>query len=186
MTIRFPGARARMAVLLSAVIMFAVVGFFASELLSRYRWANEVIASIEPRYARLIGLEEVGDAVLTSRVRVDVALARVAYPAEIEIGRIGTDLQQRVRRIADEHDIRVSGSQILPLREEKGFVVVTVNGTMDSEVDALGTFLLALADEQPPIVVEKLLVQAPRPGRRGEVNTRVTVQSTMSVIRLLP
>jgi general secretion pathway protein M len=117
---------------------------------------------------------------------VEAALTRVAYSADTEIGRVGTELQQRIRRIADEHDIRVAGTQILPLRDENGFVVVTVNGTIESEVDALGAFLFALADEQPPIIVEKLLVQTPRQQRRGEVNTRVHVQATMSVIRLLP
>jgi hypothetical protein len=186
MKARFPGVKARMAVLLSAAVLLAGAAAFASELFGRYRWANEVLESIEPRYARLKGLEAVGDEILRNRALVDAGLARIAHPADSEVGRVGTDLQQRIRRIADDHDVRVSGSQILAPRADNGFMAISVTATMDGETQALGTFVLALASEEPPIIVEKLLVQAPRPTRRGEVNTRVTAQATMSVIRLLP
>lgn len=186
MNARFPGAQARFVVVLAIALLLALAAVFASELISRYRWAHETLETIEPRYARVKGLQQIGDDIRTRRVEMDIALERVAHSADVEIGRIGTELQQRIRRIADELEIRVSGSQILPAREENGFVVVTVSGTMDGDTDALGAFLVGLSDENPPIIVEKLLAQAPRPGRRGEVSGRVTFQANMSVLRLLP
>ncbi len=183
---RFPGVRARVVVVLTAAILAVGAGILVSELASRYRWANDTLDVIEPRYARLQGVQHKGAEIHTRRAEVEAALARVAHPADAEIVRIGTDLQQRVRRIADELDIRVSGSQILPARDKDGFIVVTVAGTMEGETDALGAFLVGLADEEPPVIVEKLVAQAPRPGRRGEVNTRVNFQANMSVLRLLP
>jgi hypothetical protein len=64
--------------------------------------------------------------------------------------------------------------------------VITVAGTLEGETGALAAFLLALAAEEPPILVEKLAVQAPRSRRRGEVNVEVNAQANMSVLRLMP
>ncbi len=84
-------------------------------------------------------------------------------------------------------ELRVAGSQILPVREQDGFAVVMVSGTLEGDTGALAAFLLALAAEAPPIAVEKPAVQAPRAIRRGTgLNADVSIQMNMSVLRLAP
>lgn len=186
MTSRFPGRVARVVVVTSAIIALLVLAVSAAHLLGQYRLATETLHAIGPRHARLAGLQTAGPDIVAGRAAADQGLLRIAHAADVELARIGTALQQRIRHLADEHHLRVSGSQILPPRNEQGFNVITVTATMDGEPGALATLLLALASEAPPVVVQRLTVQAPRQGRRGETSTHVIVQAHMSVIRLSP
>ncbi|MBK8133905.1 MAG: hypothetical protein IPN63_04655 [Gammaproteobacteria bacterium] len=184
---KFPGQRARLvAGLCLAVALLAAAAALGKVAAHAWR-ATELRADIAPRYARLSGVLERGDAILAASADADAALGRLAYPAGADVGEIGTGLQQNIRQLAEAAELRVAGSQILPVREEDGFAVVTVSGTLEGETGALAAFLLALAAEEPPIAVEKLAVQAPRAIRRGtETNANVTIQMNMSVLRLAP
>lgn len=184
---KFPGQRARLvAGLCLAVALLAAAAALGKVAAHAWR-ATELRADIAPRYARLSGVLERGDAILAASADADAVLGRLAYPAGADVGEIGTGLQQNIRQLAEAAELRVAGSQILPVREEEGFAVVTVSGTLEGETGALAAFLLALAAEEPPIAVEKLAVQAPRAIRRGtETNANVTIQMNMSVLRLAP
>ncbi len=184
---KFPGQRARLvAGLCLAVALLAAAAALGKVAAHAWR-ATELRADIAPRYARLSGVLERGDAILAASADADAALGRLAYPAGADVGEIGTGLQQNIRQLAEAAELRVAGSQILPVREEDGFAVVTVSGTLEGETGALAAFLLALAAEEPPIAVEKLAVQAPRAIRRGtETNANVTIQMNMSALRLAP
>jgi len=183
----FPGRQARLVAVLLLVPVVLLAGAWAAELSGRIWRMAEVRADIEPRYARLAGIQARGeDIVAADRAAADW-LSRRAYPADTDLGEIGTELQQRLRQLAEAADLKVAGSQILPAREEQGFSVITVAGTLEGETGALGTFLLALAAEEPPILVEKLAVQAPRSRRRrGEETAQINAQANMSVLRLMP
>ncbi len=182
---RFPGQRARVVAGLGlALALLAAVAVLGEVAAHAWR-ARELRADIEPRHARLSGVLQRGDAILTASAEADAALGRLAYPADADVGEIGTGLQQKIRQLAEAAELRVAGSQILPVREHEGFAVVTVSGTLEGETGALAAFLSALAAEEPPIAVETLAVQAPRAIRRaGETNASVTIQMNMSVLRL--
>ncbi|MCC6296410.1 MAG: hypothetical protein IT469_06865 [Pseudomonadales bacterium] len=182
---RFPGRPARLVAVAILVPALAAAGLWLSELGARIWRMAEVRAEIEPRYARLSGLLERGDAIVAALEQTAAALAQRAYPASADVGEIGTGLQQRIRQLAEAAQLRVAGSQILPVREEQGFAVITVAGTLEGETGALAAFLAALAAEHPPILVEKLAVQAPRV-RLGEQRADVNAQASMSVLRLAP
>lgn len=182
---RFPGRQARMVAVLMLGSLLLMVGLWIGELVARTWRMAEQRAAIEPRYARLAGVFERGEAIVAAGRQVTEALAQLAYPATDDVGEIGTELQQRVRQLAEAAELRVVGSQILPVREEQGFTVVTVTGTLEGETGALAAFLAALAAEQPPIVVEKVAVQASR-ARRGQLSGDINAQASMSVLRLAP
>ncbi|MFZ5655059.1 MAG: type II secretion system protein GspM [Pseudomonadota bacterium] len=182
---RFPGRPARLVAILCLLPVALAAGAWTAELGARIWRMAEVRADIEPRYARLAGIQARGEDILAAQRAAADWLARHAYPATADSGEIGTELQQRVRRLAEAAEVRVAGSQILPAREEAGFSIITVAGTLEGETGALAAFLLALQAEEPPIVVEKLAVQAPR-ARRGEASADVNAQVNMSVLRLAP
>jgi general secretion pathway protein M len=184
---KFPGQRARAVAGLCLAVVVLAAAAVVGEIGARAWRETGLRADIEPRHARLSGVLERGDAILAAGIEASAALGRLAYLPDADIGQIGTDLQQRIRQLAESAELRVAGSQILPVREKDGFSVVTVTGTLEGETGALGAFLLALAAEQPPIAVEKLAVQAPRMIRRGaENNASVSIQMNMSVLRLAP
>lgn len=183
---RFPGRPARLVAILCLVPAVLLAGAWSAELGARIWRMAEVRADIEPRHARLAGIQARGEDIVTADRVAAEWLARHAYPASADISEIGTELQQRVRRLAEAAEVRVAGSQILPAREETGFSVITVAGTLEGETGALTALLLALQAEDPPIVVEKLAVQAPRARRGGEAGAEVNAQANMSVLRLAP
>lgn len=183
---RFPGLQARGVAVLFLVLVLCGLALLVSEFSFRYRWAHDTLATLEPRHARFAGVRDAGELIQGGTADIHQKLARVAHPASTEIPRIGTDLQQRMRRMADENDLRVSGSQIQPTREQEEFVVVSVAGTLEGEIDSIGEFLLRLQSEEPPVLVEKLAIQTPRARRGVTAGVRVTVQLTLSVLRLQP
>lgn len=179
-----PGRQARFVFVLLLILCLLIVLLYGAELSRRYTWANEVLATVEPQYERIAGLRAIGDELIARRSTSEAVLRRWAYPPDTDLARIGTDLQQRVRRIADEHQVTVNGSQILPARTQGAFSLVSVSATMTGETGALGAFLDRLSEEVPPVFVEKLVVQSGRPARREQVNSQVQFQIQMSAMRL--
>lgn len=183
---RAPGKRARVLLALMAFAALTVLGAVSAELAGRYRWADDTLQGIEPRYARLEGLTEVGPQLLTSHARAQASLSAAVYPVDADGARVGTDFQQRVRQIAQSSGMRVAGTQILPVRAQEGHSLVSVSATLNGDAGALGDFLTTLEAERPSVVVERLIIQGPRAGRRGEVDGMLTVQMNMSVVHLSP
>lgn len=184
---RFPGQRARLVAGLGLAAALLAAAAVLGEVFVHAERARELRAEIAPRYARLSGVRERGDAILAAGAQAQELLGQLAYPAAADVGEIGTSLQQKIRQLAETAELRVAGSQILPVRDHEGLSVVTVSGTLEGDTGALAAFLMALAAEAPPIAVEKLAVQAPRAIRRvGDTNANVNIQMTMSVLRLAP
>ncbi len=181
----FPGRQARWVAVLLLLPVVVLIGAWTVILTSKVWEMAEVRAEIAPRYARLSGIQSRGDDMVAAQRAAEAWLSRRAYPAAADTGEIGTELQQRLRQLAESAELRVAGSQILPTREEQDFSVITVSGSLEGSTGALATFLHTLATEEPPIMVEKLAVQAPRSRRRGEESADVNAQATMSVLRLL-
>lgn len=179
----FPGRQARWVAAGLLALMLAVLLLFISELSWRYAWAGSVLQGIEPRYARLAGLLESGAEIGEQQERAAASLSRLAYAPDDELVRLGTDLQQQIRRIAEEVGVQVSGSQILPAREEgDGLMVVSVGVTLMGDVAQVSELFLRLEERRPPVLMDRVVVQAQR-GRRGAQNDNVTVQATMVVLR---
>lgn len=184
---RFPGQRARLVAGLGLAVALLAATAVLGEVFVHAERARELRAEIAPRYARLSGVRERGDAILAAGAQAQEVLGQLAYPADADVGKIGTSLQQKIRQLAEAAELHVAGSQILPVRDHEGLSVVTVSGTLEGDTGALAAFLMAVAAEEPPIAIEKLAVQAPRAIRRiGDTNANVNIQMTMSVLRLAP
>lgn len=181
-----PGTRGR--ALVAAVSLIIVGGFAAAfvELATRYRWVDETLQRIEPRFSRLEGLIGAGLQLLDSYARTQSSLSNTVHPADVDPARVGTDFQQRVRQIAQSSGLRVGGTQILPVRAQEGYSLVSVSATLNGDMGALADYLVAVEAERPRVVVERLIIQGPRARRRGGADGTLTVQMTMSVMQLAP
>lgn len=181
---RFPGQAARLVAVLCLLPVVVLGGLLINELVIRISRMAEVRAEIEPKYARLRGILERGEDINTARGAAIEWLAARTYPADADVGEIGTELQQRVRQLAEAAEVRVTGSQILPVRNETGFVVITVTGNLEGQTGALAAFLAALAAEEPPIAVERLAIQSPR-ARVGQQIVDAGAQISMNALKLV-
>lgn len=184
---RFSGRNGRLVVGFSLAVAVLLLGLFALQLHQRMNWAQETLASIEPRYARLLGLGMVGVHVLTGVDEINTDLARYAYSADVDAQRIGTDLQQRVRALAEEAGVSVVGSQILPARVHRGFAQIPLKVTVNGNLEGIRELLLGFEREAPVILVDDLQINAaPRRSRRGAppAPERLVGQIDLSVLHL--
>ncbi|CAI06999.1 hypothetical protein ebA1609 [Aromatoleum aromaticum EbN1] len=185
----FPGRDGRFVVASVLVAALAVLALVTYLLLGKLFWAQDTTASIEPRYARLLGLREVGPQVQSSLARVGADLSRYAYPATADAARIGTDMQQRIRQLAEAAGLGVAGSQILPARPHAGFTQIPLKLTVDGSLEGLRSLLAGFDRETPVILVDNLQVNASVPRvRRGQPQPqeRLVGQLDLSVLHLQP
>ena len=175
--------RARVSLLLSLVLVCVLLVPVVDQFLFRYEWASSTLEDLERRHARLLGLRDAGPAIASALGQATADLARYAYPAAQGADRIGADLQQRVRQIAERAGVSVVGSQILSVRPGEGMEVVPLGLTLETDMTGLRDFLGGLAAEQPSIQLESLVVTMQRQ-RGAQSEGRVRVQIQLNAVHL--
>lgn len=184
---RFHGRRARISVLISLALLVLLLIPVVDQFVFRYGWAAAALEDIEGRHARLLGLRDAAEPIEQALATSSELLARHAYPVDTGADRVGADLQQRVRQIAEAAGVGVVGSQILPVTPGAGFEVIPLNMTADADIGALREFLASLGREQPSIQLDSLNLSAPRQRRSAaSTDANVRAQIRISVIHLLP
>lgn len=183
-----PGGEARFVVAASAALLFAGMALAAYLLVAAYADAQRPLAAIEARYARLTGLKAVRPQLDAGVAEIEKSLARHTYPATTGTDRIGTDLQQRVRRVAESSGVSVTGSQILPVRAAAGFSQIPVAVTVEGGLEGLRNMLLALREETPSVQVDSIILQsrARRRARGAPEEQLLTAQMNLSVLQVQP
>ncbi len=180
---KFPGRRARFSVLLTLVLVLVLLVPVAEQFLFRYEWAQTTLEDLERRHARLLGLRDAGPGIAQALAQAKVELERYAYPADMGADRIGADLQQRVRQVAERAGVAVVGSQILSARPAEGFEVVPLGLTLEADMAGLSDFLSGILAEQPSIQLESLAVTIQRQ-RSAREDGRVRVQLQLNAVHL--
>ncbi|KON79851.1 type II secretion system protein GspM [Azoarcus sp. PA01] len=182
----FPGRDARFVGATAAALLLAAVSIAAFGLAEALGNAREPLGAIEARYARLAGLKEVRDQVERGVADVGEVLARHTYPASSGTDRIGTDLQQRVRRVAESAGMGVTGSQILPVRAANGLSQIPVAVTVEGSLEGLRAMLAALGQEIPSIHIDSIVIQTRmrRRLRGAPPDQRLSAQMNLSVLHL--
>lgn len=176
----FPGRRARLAI--GFIVLVALLGVFllATELQARHAWADDTLGELEPRHARLAGLQHVEPRINAAVEASRQQLARFVFPAATPSERIGTELQQRVRQLAETAGLAVINSRILPVRAADGLEFVGVVVTVQGDAAGLRSLLLALPEEHPTLQLDAATLQ----GARGrEQAGRLTAQLTIGAMR---
>lgn len=177
--------RAVMSVALTAAVLGLCAIPVVAEYLARYRWATDTLETVDQRYARLLGLREAGAKIGEALAASKEVLHRQAYDEGMASDRVGAEMQQRVRCIAESAGLSVAGSQILKARPGDGFEIVPMSATLEGEFAGLRDFLVKLANESPAIVAESIAVTSARTGRNSP-DGRVRVQIGLGAVRVLP
>lgn len=170
------------AVLLVLGLLVLVVTGAALYVVDKHRWAQARLAELEPRHARLVGLEAAAPELDRAEAQARATLAQLAYPASQEATQAGNNAQQRARAVLGRAGLEVLSSQVLPPRTDKQFDRIVVAVRLEGDLLALQSALVALASEAPAMFVESFSVQAmaaPRP----EAAPRLSVQLNLFVLR---
>lgn len=176
-----PGRRARVVVglvILALIVLFAGI---AGELQRRYAWANDTLDALGPRHARLLGLQQLAPQIDKAVEASMQELAHFAHPAAMPADRIGTELQQRVRQLAESVGFAVVNSRILPVRPQGALEFVSVVVTIQGDERNLRAISLALREERPALLLDSATLQ----GMRGRgADKTLTALLTVSAIRV--
>lgn len=148
----------------------------------KHQWAVNRLDDFEPRYARLLGLEANRDALVQAHARGQALIAQYAYPQEQDTNQTGNDVQLRIRSILVAAGLDIASSQVLPAKEEKGFERIPLSVRAEGEMVALQTALAGLAEANPAILIDSVLVQGQGATTKGGIQ-RLSVQLNLMVLR---
>lgn len=166
--------------LLSLPLM--VVGIYVYQ---KHHWASNRLDELEPRYARLLGLEANSDVLAKAQAQGQNLIAQYVYPQKQDTNQTGNTVQQRIRSILVAAGLDIASSQVLPAKEEKGFERIPLSVRAEGEMVALQAALTGLAAEKPAILLDTLVVQGYGAPNKNGVQ-RLSVQLNLSVLRRRP
>ena len=166
--------------LFSLVLLMPILA--GGYVLTKYRWAEEKLAELEPRYARLLGLEASKAQMTQAMVDSAAFVSRFAYPASLDVSQAGNDAQQRIRSITTGAGLSIASSQVLPPKSETYFDRVPLTVRLEGELPALQAALVVLANQAPAIHFESSIIQT-----YGQVKAdtpqRLVLQFNLFVLR---
>lgn len=173
--------RAAISVGLTIAIVVAILvaaGFYAWE---RQQAAESALADIEPRHARLLGLQGSDVPLKKAVLGAFEGLRRWAYPSDQDPGKAGNDVQQRARRAAEVGGMNIVSSQVLPPRVEGGVEQIPVSLTLEGPLQSLQATLANMTGDRPAIFIDTLGL---RSIDKGDPKQPQQVSATLVVISL--
>ena len=172
----------RNAALLVLAVLVLLGGMVAYGV-SRHQLAAAAIAEVEPRHARLAGLQASAADVDKALAERRALLARHAYLSTQDVAQAGSDAQQRARETFAKAGLDVSSTQVLPARAVDGFDRIPVVLRLEGELAALQRALLVLPTLTPSLFVEGFNVQTVGvPGSAGP--QRLNIQVNLFILRV--
>lgn len=136
------------------LLMAAVVAGFAQWVLGQHQQARQQLDTLEPRYARLLGMGADKARLQDAAAAAARGIERHAYPATRDTSQAGNDAQQRVRDVFSKGGLDVVSIQVLPARAHKQFDRIPISLRVDGELAALQATLAALPTLTPTLFVE--------------------------------
>jgi general secretion pathway protein M len=143
---------------LVVVVMLPLLacGFY---VLQKHQWAEARLAELEPRYARLVGLDEQRAEITSALATAKDAQVRYVYPAAQDAAVAGNAAQQRVREILSTSGLQISSSQVLPPKTVKSYERIPITVRAEGEWLAVQSALAVFSTQLPVIVIDEFEVQ---------------------------
>lgn len=123
------------------------------------------IEALQPRTSRHLGMVESFDDLVMASVAADNVLSELAYPVDRESAMTAAAMQQEIRELMTDAGVSISGSQILPVRKLEGFDRLSLDISVEGNIDALDEALSSLELMRPLVFVDSVKVK-PAPRRR--------------------
>lgn len=151
----------------------------------KHQWAQERLDELEPRHARLLGLEASRDSLVQAQTQAQSMMAQYAYPVEQDSNQAGNEAQQRVRSILAAAGLDIASSQALEAKEDRGFERTPLAVRAEGDMVAVQAALAGLAEQMPAILIDDVAVRS-QGGAPVKGVQRQYVQLSLSVLRRQP
>ena len=165
----------------TVIVLLLPLALLGGYVAHKYQWAQTRLAELEPRYARMKGLEQQRADLEAVLARAQAARVQYVYPAGQDATQAGNAAQQRVRDIFSGADLQVISSQVLPPKAEKGFDRIPVIVRTEGGLLALQSALAVISSQVPVIVIDELEVQVR--SSPPNVEPHLAAQFNLSVLR---
>lgn len=151
----------------------------------KHQWAEGRLAELEPRYARLLGLQSSRAGLASAESEARALLGHYAYPGSQDVSQAGNDAQQRLRSIFSAAGLEVVSSQVLAPKTEKNFDRIPLTVRLEGELAAFQSAFVVLASQSPAILVDGFGVQTIGVVK-PDAPQRLASQLSLSVLRVRP
>ncbi|MCB1954254.1 MAG: hypothetical protein KDG55_01180 [Rhodocyclaceae bacterium] len=178
-------ARPAVAVGLTAVVAGCALAAALVSMYSSFLAARDELDHIEPRYARLAGMLHSEKALSNELDQLRERGRKLSIPADADADAAGAQLQQSLRRLAEESGNTVSVSQVLPRDTAKDALRLAVMLRVEGSLETLMRLLAAIERETPVVFVESLSISRGRQ-RTGDPTSlqNLTTQINLAAHRL--
>jgi len=152
---------------------------------AKHQWGQEQLATLEPRYARLLGMQQQEEEIKQALERVAQAKANHIYPGENDATQTGNAIQQRLRTAMDRAGLSIVSSQVRPNPEEGPYERIDVIMSTEGEWPAIQMALISLREITPTVWLEdvEFNLQAGLQNVSPKVVPRLSAQFTFSILR---
>lgn len=184
MKLRAPRANLVITFGLLAILLLLAAGA-GVYVMQQHVAAQSRLADLEPRFARMLGLQASGKTLDDIQTTAQHTLARYIYPASPDKSQAGNDAQQRLRDTFSKAGLQIMSSQVLPPKPGKFFDQIPLNMRLEGEISQLQSALLILAAQTPMVIVDNFMVQT-LGLVRADTAQRLSIQFDVSVLRAQP
>jgi general secretion pathway protein M len=129
-------------------------------LWQKHQWAQQQLDQLEPRHARLLGLQASKDSLAQAHTEAKAQLARWVYPATLDAAQAGNDAQQRIRTLFADSKLDISSIQVLPPNEQKNFDRISVMLRVEGDLVGMQNALSMLESQSPAVWIDAALLQS--------------------------
>ena len=173
--------RAKMTAGLALLVAGVIFLSFIMSAWSLRQAGNARRAEVEPRIARLLGVQQQQEQLKQANAKAMAQLTGLAYPAKDDATLTGTRMQQDVRKVIEEAGMSVAGSRVRPAKIADGYDEISLELTVVGNMEALEKALLAIPELRPLVIIEETDIKSKR-GRN--MPHTATVRFRLTAVRL--
>jgi general secretion pathway protein M len=181
--------------LLGAIALLLIVPllFLGGWIYAKHQWAQEQLDTLEPRYARLAGMQGQSEEIQEALKKIEAVKALHIYPAEQDSTQTGNAIQQRLRTVLDKAGLSVVSSQVRPASEsgesDQGpYERISVSMTAEGEWSAIQMAILSLPEVSPTVWLDDLQLNllGSLESNNLRVPPKISAQFVFSILRSKP
>lgn len=146
--------------LVLAALVCIAVAWGAWSLSNAHHQAVQELTSLEPRYARLAGLQQGGDLFSQDDAELAENMAQFVYPAEQDSAQLTNRVLQQVRELAAARELSVTSSQTSEPQGDEGFDRIGFYFTVEGDWAGIVGLLDDLSEQTPAVYYRQLQMSA--------------------------
>ena len=152
----------RIAILQALTLLLFALPFVAlgTYVWQKHVWAQGLLSELEPRHARLQGIQTIQPALEAATQNTRGLLSQRTYPATLDATKAGNDAQQRIRAVFAESQLNVESIQVAEAKDTEHFQRIGIMLRVEGTLPNIQVALLKLKSQTPTILVDSFTLQS--------------------------